>query len=95
IQPATTDLFPISFLVEITLGIPQRLKKSELKSHLNLTAQEIELAVALHQGITIADYSFQKDVSKETVRTQLKNLFSKTGTRRQIDLVSELSYFSD
>jgi DNA-binding CsgD family transcriptional regulator len=62
-----------------------------LRALFRLTPAEIRLATALLQGLTLSDFGAQNQVSKETVRSQLKAAFSKTGTRRQSELITLLS----
>ena len=65
-----------------------RLAAAAMARQFQLTPTETDLAVALWKGILIAEYAAQRSVSMSTVRTQLKALLAKTGSRRQSDLVS-------
>lgn len=56
-----------------------------------LTPAEAQLAVRLARGETVADVAAGRRVSQETVRSQLKSVFSKTGAVQQSDLVSLLA----
>lgn len=56
-----------------------------------LTAAEARLACALSQGHDLSKLSAQWRVSRETLRTHLKRVLSKTGTSRQTDLVRLLN----
>lgn len=58
-----------------------------LRRRFNLTNAEARLAEALLDGKRLADVAASRNVSVETVRTQLRSLFKKTGTKRQADLV--------
>lgn len=53
-----------------------------------LTATEVEVAFAIADGSTLSELSEQRNVSIHTVRNQLKSALSKTGTRRQSELVA-------
>lgn len=53
----------------------------------NLTAGEALLATGLASGKTIKELAHTYDVSRETLRSQLKRVFQKTRTNRQSDLV--------
>ena len=55
-----------------------------------LSRKEAELAAALCSGKTLDDLAAERGTSINTVRTQLKSVFNKTGTSRQADLVSLL-----
>lgn len=55
-----------------------------------LSEAEGQLAVALGSGKTLDDAAQERGTSIHTIRTQLKSIFNKTGTKRQSDLVSLL-----
>lgn len=57
-------------------------------SHIpSFSPREHQLATALAQGETLADYATRSLIGRETARSQLKSLFAKTGTNRQHELV--------
>ena len=56
-----------------------------------LTAAEARLASSLAAGEGIRAASTRLAISRETVRTQLRAIFAKTGTRRQAELTALLS----
>lgn len=62
-----------------------------LSDTFDLTRTEAELAVAMLEGHTLADYSKRKEVSRYTARNQLSSVMRKTGTHRQADLVGLLT----
>jgi len=62
-----------------------------LEGLFDLTPAEARVASALGGGATIREISQQLGIGEETVRTQLKAVFEKTGTRRQAELVRLLS----
>lgn len=53
----------------------------------DLTDAQAELAVALCSGKTLDKIALQRNVTLHTIKSQLKTLFAKTGTRRQAELV--------
>jgi DNA-binding CsgD family transcriptional regulator len=57
----------------------------------NLTPAELRVASALLVGSSPEEYGQQSGVTQNTVRSQLKSLFRKTGTSRQSELVALLS----
>ena len=57
----------------------------------DLSPAELRVAAALLAGKSPEEYASKAGVTMNTVRTQLKNLFQKTGTRRQSELVAVLS----
>jgi DNA-binding CsgD family transcriptional regulator len=61
-----------------------------VRSLFNLSEAEAVLAVALCSGKTVDETAAERGISVHTARSQLKNIFAKTGTKRQADLVSLL-----
>jgi DNA-binding CsgD family transcriptional regulator len=55
-----------------------------------LSEAEAQLAVALGSGKTLEHAAQERGTSIHTIRTQLKSIFNKTGTKRQSDLVALL-----
>jgi DNA-binding CsgD family transcriptional regulator len=58
-----------------------------LRSHFGLTPAEARLALHLVAGETLRSAEVKLSISYETARTHLKNIFNKTGTSRQAELV--------
>ena len=58
-----------------------------LKCHFGLTPAEARLALHLVAGETLRSAPVKLSISYETARTSLKNIFRKTGTCRQAELV--------
>ena len=52
-----------------------------------LTGGELRVLLALYQGLGGKDAGGMLGISEPTVRTHLQNIFSKTGTSRQADLL--------
>lgn len=52
-----------------------------------LTRAETRLALAVASGESLRQFSDRNDVGIETVRTQMKQILSKTGTHRQLDFI--------
>jgi DNA-binding CsgD family transcriptional regulator len=52
-----------------------------------LTKKEIELVQALLSGESLRNYSFASHISYETARMHLRNVFAKTQTKRQTELL--------
>lgn len=65
--------------------------RDSLSAHLRqtagLTRSEADIAVALCDGQTLAEIAEARRVSIHTIRNQVKSALSKTGSRRQADLV--------
>jgi DNA-binding CsgD family transcriptional regulator len=58
-----------------------------LRSRFGLTPAEARLALHLVAGETLRSAEVKLSISYETARTHLKNIFDKTGTSRQAELV--------
>jgi DNA-binding CsgD family transcriptional regulator len=82
---------PLAMLVmsEIRRGhaVPSRV----LHQLFSLTPAESGLANWLLTGRSINEYADERSVSIETARTQLKAILSKTGMRRQAELVAYMA----
>lgn len=62
----------------------------ELSHLMGLTQAEARLAGALANGTTLVDYAASRGIAEGTARIQLKQVFAKTDTCRQADLVRQL-----
>lgn len=58
-----------------------------LRKAYKLSSGEARLVQALAGGETLKEIAFRNEVSYETVRSQLRRVFDKTGVRRQAELV--------
>jgi DNA-binding CsgD family transcriptional regulator len=58
-----------------------------LRCHFDLTLAEARLALHLVTGETLRSAAAKLSITYETARTSLKNIFRKTGTCRQAELV--------
>ena len=65
--------------------------EQRLAQMLGLTEAEARLAAALLRGHRPEDIAAERGVSIATVRTQLRSIFSKTGTRTQSELMRTLA----
>jgi DNA-binding CsgD family transcriptional regulator len=65
----------------------QAILPKSLSRRFGLTPAQANLLAALINGHSLADYARDRNVSVGTVRTHLKQLFAKTGQRRQSDLI--------
>ncbi|HEY4215119.1 MAG TPA: helix-turn-helix transcriptional regulator [Steroidobacteraceae bacterium] len=64
---------------------------ASLEQTLGVTARESEVAARLFEGFGPIEIARQLGVSRETVRSQLKSIFRKTGTRSQAELVRSIA----
>jgi len=62
-----------------------------LREVFELTDAESRLAVALGSGKNLESFAAERGLSKQTLRNQLKSVFTKTGANRQAQLVMMLS----
>jgi DNA-binding CsgD family transcriptional regulator len=60
---------------------------AEIQKALELTPAEARLAAALADGTALKEAAAALGVTYTTARTQLRNIFSKTGVHRQGELV--------
>jgi DNA-binding CsgD family transcriptional regulator len=58
-----------------------------LRNIYGLTGAEAELARLLAEGLSLEEASLRREVKLTTARSQLKQVFAKTGAKRQGDLV--------
>lgn len=63
----------------------------QLQQLYGLTPAEARLAIGLLDHDTLADYAARNHLALPTVKTQLRNLLAKTGTRRQSELLRRLA----
>lgn len=61
-----------------------------LRDRFQLTRAEAALAVHLAQGAILADAASALDITYNTARSHLRAIFAKTGTHRQVELVTLL-----
>lgn len=78
-------------LVIDDLRRPNSLETDFLQQLYGLTQAETDLANALMTGLSLENISEMRNVSVSTTRTQVKSVMSKTGTRRQAELVAKLA----
>ena len=58
-----------------------------LQTFYDLTPAEAELVVLLAEGVSLEEAAKRRGVTINTVRSQLKNVFAKTDTNRQGELI--------
>lgn len=77
-------------LVLLDLDQPQKPSEWALRKTFGLTASEARLAIGIAGGYDIKTIAAAYNVQKETLRSQLKAVFAKTGTHRQAELMGLL-----
>ncbi len=90
-SPFTRDWqMPLALVLVMDAG--KNLSTLHIQGQLyGLSPAELRIASALLAGKSPEEYAQEAGVTLNTVRSQLKNLFSKTGTHRQSELVAVLS----
>ena len=68
------------------------LQPAGLRRIWGLTTAEARVAAALSAGLMPAEIAVRHGVSEATVRTQMRAIFDKTGTRRQGELIRMLAH---
>jgi len=87
--PATTNQRPEA-VATLFIGDPDLLRAASgnlLRSLYGLTRAEAELARLLGDGLNLSEAARARGVAENTVRSQLKQVFAKTHTRRQAEVV--------
>ena len=64
-----------------------------MQSLFDLTAAEARVARSLTMGQTVEEIASEKGVSPHTVRTQVRAVLEKTGSRRPVDVMTLLGGF--
>ena len=84
-----TESGNVSYAVYIFDPEQQRTSAIDLfTSSYDLSPSEAELALCLAQGDSLEDAAAKRGVSRNTAKTQLHSIFSKTETNRQAELLS-------
>ncbi|OVZ60382.1 hypothetical protein CDO44_09840 [Pigmentiphaga sp. NML080357] len=78
---------PLALVIFSVAGENLPLEAGLLSKALGITPTEARLAQALAAGTTVKGFAAAQGISLTTVRSHLKNLFRKTGCRRQVELV--------
>jgi DNA-binding CsgD family transcriptional regulator len=81
---------PLALLAMNELFGPESISSYSLSQLFGLTPTESKVANWLVTGGSIEEYAERRGVSIETARSQLKSILSKTGMRRQAQLVASL-----
>jgi DNA-binding CsgD family transcriptional regulator len=93
IKGAAHDIFSRAFaiLVITPLQAPTAPTEDVLNGLFDLSPAEVKVAQGIISGKTIDNIAAELQLSRETIRNQLKSVFAKTGTGRQAQLVGLLA----
>ena len=92
IRRSARDLFSqsVGVLILMPAKTPQAPSVELIQSLFDLTAAEARVARSLTMGQTVDEIASEKGVSSHTVRTQVRGVLEKTGSRRQADVIALL-----
>lgn len=91
VEPDAGDQQPAqAFVLVIDRGDPVRDRVRRAAGRFGLTRAEARLVGALCEGQTLAQAASRFGVGRETVKSQLRDVFQKVGVRRQADLVGQV-----
>ncbi len=89
---STTEISPSNVLCLVAPLDRRRIATAnQLMDLFGLSAAEARLARALCHGDSLEEYATDQGLKLPTVKTQLRSIFSKTGTERQSSLVRVIS----
>src|ERR1700722_1848078 len=92
IRRSARDLFAqsVGVLILMPVKTPQAPSVELVQSLFDLTAAEARVARSLTMGQTVDEIASENGVSSHTVRTQVRGVLEKTGSRRQADVIALL-----
>lgn len=93
LPPGVMGLRPVGPVAAIFINHPEERRKpaeDAISKLYGLTPAEARLAKALLDGDRLQDYAERQGISLHTAKTQLKQVFLKTGHSRQSDLVRDI-----
>ncbi|MBM3091030.1 helix-turn-helix transcriptional regulator [Ensifer sp. T173] len=80
----------VAVVIEPTTSLLPEVRSRHLEDIYGLTPAEIRIASGLAAGLSLREIALANSVSYETIRTQLKSIYSKTQVNSQAALVSLL-----
>jgi DNA-binding CsgD family transcriptional regulator len=80
----------VGVLILMPAKTPQAPSVELVQSLFDLTAAEARVARSLTMGQTVEEIASEKGVSPHTIRTQVRGVLEKTGSRRQADVITLL-----
>lgn len=74
-----------------TANDPPPKTEERLMTLFSLSPTQAALAVAIYNGESLSDFAKTRRNKLTTIRSHLRNIFTKTGARNQVDLVRLIS----
>ena len=71
--------------------VRRKTSADKLRSIFSLTRAEADVAIALCLGLSPNEYAIQRNVSRNTVYTHIRNLKVKTDSRRMAELIRKIN----
>jgi DNA-binding CsgD family transcriptional regulator len=84
-EPTATDAVVVLYVADLEQGVLRR--REVLRELYGLTEAETQLVELLCQGSSLDEAAGARGVTLNTARSQLKQVFAKTHTSRQSELV--------
>jgi DNA-binding CsgD family transcriptional regulator len=96
VRRAANDIFSAASCLLVATPVARREapQANLIQGLFDLSGAETRLVQGLVNGESITNVAFRLGVSTDTVRTQLKSVFAKTGVHRQADLIALLGDIS-
>ena len=93
VRGVANDIFAFAAAIVIVTPVDRKVVPNAelLEGLFDLTPAEARVARAIAEGTTISSFAKERNLSRETIRTQLNAVFAKTGVQRQAELASLLS----
>jgi DNA-binding CsgD family transcriptional regulator len=90
VRRSARDLFAecVGVLILMPVKTPHALPVELVQSLFDLTVAEARVARSLTMGQTVDEIASEKGVSIHTVRTQVRGVLEKTGSRRQAEVIA-------
>ena len=89
-QESTSAKQAAVLVMILDAALPMEAREAELRQLYGFTSMEAQVANLLMEGNSLEDCCDELGIRRTTVRMHLRNIFAKTGVRRQGELVSLL-----
>lgn len=86
-HPSPTGKEPLAMILLVAMDEEWAPRSDALRVLFGLTPAELRIAEAISSGLTVREIAERYGLAHATVRTHLRSIYAKTGTRRQPELV--------